>query len=91
MGSQMLELLKVFLIVLGILAALWGIYDLQGDGQQSSVGIKKLIGGIAFAIICGFTMTWAINSVKSAESKAGITAAAYYLPMIIHSITGFRM
>lgn len=90
MGSQMLTLLRVFLIVLGILAALWGFYDVWGEGQQSSAGVKKIVGGIAFAVVSGVAMTWAINSISAAEAKAGITAA-FYLPSLIHGITNFRI
>lgn len=81
MGKTALETLQVFLIVLGVLAALWGVYDMWGEGQQSSVGVKKLIGGIAFAVVSGITMQWAVNKVGAAEAKAGITAALN-LPMI---------
>lgn len=89
MGTQMLELLRIFLVILGILGALWGLYDMMGGGQESSVGVKKLIGGIAFATISGIVMTWAITSVGSAEAKAGVTAAI--LPHLIHGITLFRI
>lgn len=72
MGKQTLELLQVFLIVLGSIAALWGVYDCFGEGQQGSVGVKKIIGGIAFAIISGVVMQWAVNKVGAAEAKAGV-------------------
>ena len=85
-STTMLQLLRIFLIVAGVVGALWGIYDMFGDGQQSSMGVKKLIGGIAFAVIAGFVMTMAINQVKAAESQAGITGSIY-LPFIINSVS----
>lgn len=77
MGKQTLEVLQVFLVVLGAIAALWGIYDLFGEGQQGSVGVKKLIGGIAFATISGILMQYAITKVGAAEASAGIKACLF--------------
>ncbi len=80
MGAKTLEVLQVFLIVLGAIAALWGVYDLFGEGQQSSVGVKKLIGGIAFATIAGILMQYAIGKVGAAEAAAGVKGCL--LPII---------
>ena len=75
-SSTILGLIQTFLMVLGAFIALWGVYDMmQGDGQQSSVGVKKLIGGIAFASISWFILKNSIASVSSAEAQAGISAA----------------
>ena len=63
--SRIMTMLQVFLVVVGGITVIWGIYDLFGDGQQSSVGIKKIIGGIAFAAISYFIMTWAKTQLGS--------------------------
>lgn len=80
-SKSMLEILQVFLVVLGVLGVIWGIYDMFGEGQQSSVGVKKLVGGLAFAAISWFLMSWAISKVGTAESEAGIKGA-FNLPFI---------
>lgn len=82
-----LQVLRTFLVVLGVLAVIWGIYDMFGDGQQSSMGVKKIVGGLAFGSLAYFFMTWAIGQVTSAESQAGISGAIN-LPVLIHSISG---
>lgn len=66
--SAIMTALQVFLVVVGGVTIVWGIYDLFGDGQQSSVGIKKIIGGIAFAAISYFIMSWAITQLNSSVS-----------------------
>ena len=66
--SAIMRTLQVFLVVVGGVTIVWGIYDLFGDGQQSSVGIKKIIGGIAFAAISYFIMSWAITQLNSSVS-----------------------
>lgn len=66
--SAIMRALQVFLVVVGGVTIVWGIYDLFGDGQQSSVGIKKIIGGIAFAAISYFIMSWAITQLNSSVS-----------------------
>ena len=66
--SAIMRALQVFLVVVGAVTIVWGIYDLFGDGQQSSVGIKKIIGGIAFAAISYFIMDWAITQLSSSVS-----------------------
>lgn len=69
-GAQVLQLLRIFIIVLGGVSALWGIYDMFNDGGgAAAMGWKKIIGGIAFGVIGGIIMTWAINDVKSATAK----------------------
>lgn len=73
-STTILSLLRVFLIVMGAFSVIWGINDTFGDGQQSSIGSKKIVGGIAFAAISGFIMTWAIKEVSSAEAQAGIAS-----------------
>lgn len=84
----MLEILRAFLMSLGGFGALWGFYDMfGGDGQQNSVGVKKIIGGIAFGALSYFIVTNNINSISSAESQAGVTGALY-LPFLIHSVAG---
>ena len=72
MSTSLLQILQTFLIVLGVLGVIWGIYDMFGEGQQSSVGIKKMIGGIAFAAIAYFVLNYAIKNVSDAETKAVI-------------------
>lgn len=66
-----LSLLRIFLPVLGALLAGWGVYDMFGDGQTNSTGIKKIIGGAAFMGITYFLMTWAINQVTTSMSMIG--------------------
>jgi hypothetical protein len=89
MGSTtLLTILRDFLVVLGALAFLWGIYDMFGDGQQSSMGVKKIIGGIAFASIAYFVMTSSIKNISAAEAQAGITGCVH-IPFIINNfLTG---
>ena len=76
MSTSLLQMLQTFLVVLGVVGVIWGFYDMFGEGQQSSVGIKKIIGGIAFAAVSYFLMNYAIKNVTAAEAKAGITACA---------------
>ena len=57
MSTSLLEILRVFLVVMGALAVIWGIYDMFGEGQQNSVGVKKIVGGIAFAAISWLIIT----------------------------------
>lgn len=87
-SKALLEILQVFFVVLGVLSVIWGIYDTFGEGQQSSVGTKKIVGGLAFAAISFFLMTWAINKVGDAEAKAGIASMlptiTQVLPHLIH-------
>lgn len=73
-AATILKILKILLIVLGGITVVWGIYDMFGDGQQNSSGLKKIIGGIAFAAISAFILTWAEGEIKSAEAAAGISA-----------------
>lgn len=88
-STTMLSIVRVFLIVLGGISAVWGISDMFGDGQQSSAGVKKLIGGIAFAAISGFMLTWAIQQVGAAEAQAGISGANIVIPHFVQKFTGF--
>lgn len=74
-----LSVLRILLVVLGVLTALWGVYDMFGDGQQNSMGVKKIIGGVAFAIVSALVIQWAITEVGKAESAAGIEGAKVYL------------
>jgi hypothetical protein len=79
-STALLTILRVFLVVLGALSVVWGIYDMFGEGQQGSVGIKKIVGGLAFASISWFVLTWAIKQVGAAEAQAGIKGCL--MPMI---------
>lgn len=72
-ATTALELLRILIMVVGGITVIFGIYDIFGDGQQQSSGIKKLIGGIAIAVIGYFLMTQSINQVKDAAAKAGVT------------------
>lgn len=72
-AATILKILKILLIVLGGITVVWGIYDMFGDGQQNSSGLKKIIGGIAFAAISAFILTWAEGEIKAAEAAAGIS------------------
>lgn len=74
-STTLLTILQTFLMVLGALGALWGLYDMFGEGQQGSVGIKKLVGGIAFGALSYFILAAAIKNVNSAEAQAGISAS----------------
>ena len=79
MAVTALKLLQVFLLILGGLVLVWGIYDMFGEGgNQSSVGVKKIVGGIAFMVISFFLMTWAVGQVEQAEADAGFTDTAYH-------------
>jgi hypothetical protein len=86
-STDMLTILRDFLMALGGFSVLWGFYDMWGDGQQNSVGLKKLIGGIAFAALAYFIITANMKQISAAESKAGISAC-YNLPVIVHRMTG---
>jgi hypothetical protein len=87
MSTTFLEVLRVFLVVMGGLTIVWGVSDMFGDGQQSSAGVKKIVGGLAFASISFIIMTWSITNVKAAEAKAGITSAVnYIIPALINHI-----
>jgi hypothetical protein len=85
-STTLLTILQTFLMVLGALGALWGMYDMFGEGQQTSVGVKKLVGGLAFAALSYFIMKAAIQNVSSAEAKAGISACI--LPAISSLTSG---
>ncbi|QNO18893.1 MULTISPECIES: hypothetical protein [Caproicibacterium] len=67
-----MKILQIFLTVFGAIIAIWGIYDMYGDGQQNSTGIKKILGGASGAAIAFFLMQWAIQQVQTAQSMAGI-------------------
>lgn len=87
MSTTFLEVLRIFLIVAGGLGIVWGVSDMFGDGQQSSMGVKKIVGGLAFASISAIILTWSIDQVKAAEAKAGISAAVnYVIPTLINHI-----
>lgn len=74
-ATTALELLRILIMVMGGIAVIFGINDVFGDGQQTSMGIKKIIGGVAVIIIGYFLMTQAINNVKSAAGQAGVQVA----------------
>ena len=86
-STAILSILRVFLIVLGALSVVWGVSDMFGDGQQSSAGVKKLVGGIAFASISGIILTWAIAQVGAAEAQAGIKGALL-IPFMFPGFSG---
>lgn len=86
-SADMLGVLQVFLVVLGAMGVIWGIYDMFGEGQQSSMGIKKIVGGLAFASISWLLMQWAITKVGAAESKAGLSGCI--MPMITYFTSSF--
>lgn len=85
-STTLLTILQTFLMVLGALGALWGMYDMFGEGQQGSVGVKKLVGGIAFGALSYFILAAAIKNVSSAEAQAGISACV--LPVISSLTSG---
>lgn len=74
-ATTVLELLRILIMVMGGIGVIFGINDVFGDGQQTSMGIKKIIGGVAVILIGYFIMTNAINQVKDASAKAGVSAA----------------
>lgn len=80
MGTTILELLRVFLIALGAIAALWGVYDvfLGDNGGQSAVGTKKIIGGIGFAILAGIVLTMVITDIEKAEDSVDIAKTSFH-------------
>lgn len=66
-----LEILKYLLTAVGVLSIAWGVYDLFGDnGNQSSMGIKKIIGGAAFAIISFVAMQLVVSNVQDSINQA---------------------
>ena len=73
-ATTVLELLRILIMVMGGIVVIFGINDVFGDGQQTSMGIKKIIGGVAVILIGYFIMTNAINQVKEASAKAGVPA-----------------
>ena len=87
-STSMLEVLQTFFLVLGGFGVLWGLYDMFGEGQQTSVGVKKLVGGLAFAALSWFIMSAAIKNVSSAEAKAGISGCI--LPVISFLTSGIH-
>jgi hypothetical protein len=80
-ATTALELLRILIMVMGGIAVIFGINDVFGDGQQTSMGIKKIIGGVAVIIIGYFLMTQAINNVKTAAGQAGVKVAVYTFPI----------
>lgn len=74
MGSQILDIIKIFMVCLGAFSTAWGLYELWNDaGGQAAIGNKKVMGGIAFMILSGIIMTMIINDIKKAEQSAGVT------------------
>ena len=66
-----LEILKYLLTAVGVLTVAWGVYDMFGDnGNQSSMGVKKIIGGAAFAIISFVAMQLVVSNVQDGISQA---------------------
>lgn len=55
--------------------------------QQTSVGVKKLVGGLAFGELSYFVMAAAIKNVSSAEAQAGISCILPSLTRVIGLIT----
>ena len=78
-----LEILKYLLTAVGILTVAWGVYDMFGDnGNQSSMGVKKIIGGAAFGIIGFVAMQLVITNIQSGidqANSADITSALIVL------------
>lgn len=69
-GSEMLDMLKIFLVILGVVSAAWGVYNLFGDsGAQNGIAWAKIFGGIAFAVIIGITLSSASKDIKEQENK----------------------
>ena len=100
-ATTLLSMLRVFLIVLGGISVVCRIYEMFGGGQQSSSGIKKIIGGIAFGTISAFIMSWAITEIGNVSSSAGLQPGGNtssgggtivkYIPMpSFHSFQGFE-
>ena len=88
-----IKVIKILLIVLGGITVVWGIYDMFGDGQQNSSGLKKIMGGVAFAAVAGFVLTWAEGEIASAMSQAGVSGGTISVhimtDMIASRIGGF--
>lgn len=77
MAVTIIRVLEILLVVVGMASILWGVYDMFGDsGSQSSVGVKKIFGGIAFALIAFFVMEWAMKEIAKAETEAGFTTTS---------------
>ena len=72
-AATILKILKILLIVLGGITVVWGIYDMFGDGQQNSSGLKKIIGGTAFAAISPFLLSLAEGEIQNAGRPAGLS------------------
>lgn len=92
MGVTVMSILRIILVVVGIISAGWGAYDLFSENSaQSSGGIKKIVGGLAFAILMYFIMTWAMDEIKKAGQEAGmvdktsysITVTVEHLPQLL--------
>lgn len=69
--TGILQVLRTMMVVMGLVTLAWGVYDIFGEGQQTSMGIKKIFGGVAFAIIAGLVLTWAIGEVQSVQAGIG--------------------
>lgn len=68
-------ILKALLSALGGLTVVWGFYDMFGDGQQNSTGLKKIVGGIAFIVISIILLAMVEKEIASASTAAGITSS----------------
>lgn len=79
-STDFLEILKAFLVCAGVFTALWGAYDvfIGGEGPQRSVGIKMIVGGIAFGALSWFTFAAMEQKIASAEAAAGFSETAFY-------------
>jgi hypothetical protein len=85
-GATILQVLRILLCVFGGLSIVWGIYDMFADnGNQSSMGIKKIIGGVAFIVVTMIILTWAIGQVEDAEKLADTQAAAITVEADTHT------
>lgn len=72
-GTAIMKVIQILLSILGIMTAVLGAYDMLGDGQQSSIGSKKIIAGLAIVILSNIFFTWAEQGLKDAEAAAGMS------------------
>lgn len=72
-----LEAIKYFITAAGLMVVAWGVYDFFSDnGNQSSSGVKRMLGGIALAAIGFIAMQLVINNIKTGLDQANSATAA---------------
>lgn len=79
MSVTVLSLLRMFTTACGLLTLAWGVYDYYGgdNGAQNGAAIKKIVGGIAIAVIFFAVFTFIMKDVEKAEKQVGMITSSY--------------